>query len=248
MAEQIRDPQGPPKDVDASELWLALTAIPLPHEVVDFPVKDPVMGKSLGKVAIVPLSPEELWACRKLAWDYAAKYVDEKPEAGKESTVFKEIMGDEATVQILYRALRDPNDKKLERRALPAPAVMRRKPFTADILGVLLKQYLTTCVKCGPIVATMTEAEINAWLDALEEGAAAFPFEVLSQGMLTDLLQHSVARCKKLRAGSGLPGQQPGASSNDNEPPKMKSDEPPTLPPNDSPPALASDDPVIEKT
>lgn len=245
MTETTRDPQGPPKDIDASELWLALTAIPLPHEVVDFPVKDPVMGRSIAKVAIVPLAPEELWACRKLAWDYAAKYVEEKPEAGKESSVFKEIMGDEATVQILYRALRDPNDKTLDRRALPAPAVMRRKPFTGDILGVLLKMYLTTCVKCGPIVATMTEDEIKAWLDALEEGAAAFPFEVLSLGMLTDLLQHSVARCKVLRTGNGSRGPQPSASSNDSNPQTLNADAPPTLPPNDLPPVLVADEPVI---
>lgn len=248
MTTPTREPQGPPKDVDASELWLTLTAIPVPHVVEDFPVKDPVMGTSFAKVAIVPLAPEEMFACRKLAYDYTSKLFDgEKPESGKESEAFRQVMGDEATIQILHRALRDANDSTLARKAIPSPLLMRRAPFTSDLLAVLLKMYLTACMKCGPIISTMSKIEMDAWLDALEEGAAAVPFEWFSLGMQSDLLMHSVARCKALRTASGSRGGPQGASSTGSGQPTMISDEPAQTPPSDSPPVLVADDLVIGK-
>lgn len=242
----VRPPQGPPKDVEASELWCALTAIPVPHEIVDFPVKDPVMGKPIGQVAIVPLAPEDLWACRKLAYNYTSDLFDkERPAAGKESEAFASTYGDESAVQILWRALRDPAN--IAKKAIPAPILMRRAPFTGDIIALLLKQYLTTCAKLGPVIATMTDAEKDAWLDALEEGGAAFPFEWLSSGMQSELLMHSAARSRRLRTANTSPGSPQGESSPDISKQSPTSDAPPQTPPSDSPQDLVADELTLPK-
>lgn len=242
MAEPTRDPQGPPKDVDASELWLALNAIPTPHKVIDFPMKVPFREESIGKVAVVPLGPEDLMVCRKQAGEWTSKLTGESPKAGEESPAYKDCYGDEVVVQILWRALKDPKDPKLERPAFAAPSLLRRRPFTADILGVLMKSYMRTCVECGPIIATMTDAERDAWLDKIEEGGDSFPFEWCSSGMLTDLLLHSVARTKRLRTANTSSGSPAGASSSDIVSPQPPQETPPIVPESDTPPSVAVDE------
>lgn len=232
---------GPPSEVAPSELWAALTAIPMPHEVVDFPVKDPVLGKSIGKVAIVPLCPEDQMVCQKMAGEFARKFTGETPKDGEESPAYKKIFGDEAAVQILWRALRDPNDKTLAKNAFAAPSLIRRPPFTPDLVSVLLRMYLRTCATHGPLIATMSKEEMDAWLDALEAGGSAFPFELLTSAMSSELLMHSVARSKALRTANGSAGQpQDGTSlgAEDNSPPRTQ--------PADSPPSVDDADVIAE--
>lgn len=236
-----RDPQGPPKDVSASELWLALTTMPVPHQIVPFPVKDPIYGKSVADVAIVPLSPEELMICRKVAGEWATKMTGEKPKNGEETPAYFAIMAAEAAVQILWRALRDPNDKTLQKPAIPTAALLRQKPFTDDIHAVLMRMYTRACVVCGPIVATMTDEEREAWLDALEEGGSSFFFDLLSSGMKDELLTHLVALRKRSKMGNGSPGQPLDASTKDT-PPKSPSEPPPPLPESELPPLVSADE------
>jgi hypothetical protein len=239
---ETRASQAPPADVSASELYLAMMALPLPHEVVDFPLKEPVFGVAIGKVAIVPLAPEDLMICRKVAGEWSANMTGERPKAGDESPAYQEIFGDEAAVQILWRALRDPKDKTLATPSFPAPAVIRRKPFSADLLAVLMKMYRRACVMCGPIVATMTETEQNAWLDALEEGGSAFPLDLLSSASQSELLMRSARRCKALRMGNSSSGSPPGAPPSDVTP---AADKPPPESTVETPPSAVADELVM---
>lgn len=244
---EVRDPQGPPKDVPASELYLAMMALPVPHVKAEFPIKEPIFGKSIGDVVIVPLSPEELQISRTLAGKWARERTGETPENGKESPAYFAVMASEAAVQILWRALRDPNDPTLKKPAIPGANLLRQKPFTDDLHVVLMKMYTRACVTCGPIVATMTDEERNAWLDALEEGGSGFPLDLLSSEMRNELLMHSVARLKKLQTASGSSGQQPVDANSDTSalPP---SEQPPTLPDSEPPPPALVDELVIPKS
>lgn len=248
MSDAQRESHGPPKGVDASELWLALTALPTPHQVVDFPVKDPIFGKSIAQVAIVPLPPEDIMICRKLAGERARDMTGEKSTTVEaQSPAYYAIMSIEASVQILWRALRDPNDPTLRKPAIPAAQLLRKAPFTDDILALLMELYTRTCVKCGPIIATMTETEREAWLDALEEGGAGFPFVALSSEMKNELLTHLVALRRQYRTGSGSPGQPLDASTSDTSP--TPPPEPPlTLPESEPPPSASLDEIVIPKS
>lgn len=246
MSDETRAPQGPPPDITPSELWLSMLQVPVPHVVEDMPLKEPVFGKSIGKVAIVPLSPEELQVSRTIAGKWATERTGEKPKNGEESPAYFAVMASEAAVQILWRALRDPNDPMLKKPAIPAAALLRKAPFTDDIHVVLMKMYTRACVETGPIIATMTEEEMNAWLDVLEEGGSAFPFELLSSETKNALLMHSVARLKISKMGSGSPGHPQGASTNDT-PVQPPSEQPPTLPESEQPPSALVDELVIPK-
>lgn len=226
---------GPPPGVAPSELWAALTALPTPHEVVDFPVKDPILGASIGKVAIVPLSPEDMMTCHKVASDWAGDFTKEKPKAGEESPSYVKIYSDEASIQVLWRALRDANDKTLEKRAFPAPVMLRRKPFTSDILAVLMRMYLRTCVTRGPIIATMSKEEMEAWVTVLEEGGSASPLDLLSREMQSDLVMHLVAQCKSLRTASTSPGSLLDGT------PHVDRESPIPMPTSEDPPAVEAD-------
>lgn len=247
MSDAKREPQGPPKDVTPSELWLAMLTLPVPHEKADMPIKEPVYGKTIGQVAIVPLSPEELMISRRVAAEWATKMTGESPKSGEESPAYLSIASDETLIQVLWRALRDVNDPTLKTPAIPAAMLMRKPPFTADILAVLGRMYTRTCMVCGPIVATMGIEEMNAWLDALEEGGAGFPFDTLSSGMLSDLLKHSIARYRSSKTGNGLPGQPPDeALGNSIE--TSRNDPPPQMPEPEQPPDVSADDLVIPKS
>jgi hypothetical protein len=246
MSDAKREPQGPPKDVTPSELWLAMMAVPVPHVKVDMPIKEPVFGKSLGEVAIVPLSPEDLMISRKVAGEWASKMTGESPKHGEETPAYFAIMASEAAVQILWRALRDPNDPTLKKPAIPTAALIRRAPFTDDIITVLMRLYTRACVTTGPIIATMTEEEMNAWLDALEEGGAAFPFLLLSQEMQSELLTYSVARYRKYVEASGSRGPLPDAATGSNAE-RRQSDPLPTMPEDEQPPDVSADDLPIPK-
>jgi hypothetical protein len=252
-AESVAKPtsHGPPQDVSPTDLWLAMTAMPVPHEKHPFPVKDPIMGTPIGTVAMVPLSPGDMMECHKLADAYARRMMrtnpkDETEKVDDQTAAFQKIFNDEASIQVLWRAMREPRDPKLEKKSFESWTVLRLKPFTGDIIAVLLKMYLGTCQRVGPIIASMTEAEMDAWLDVLEEGSAAFPFELLSSVVTSDLLKRSAARSKALRTANASSGQAPGALQS--ELPKSESgasEMPPNSPPVDSPPSVLADDVVI---
>jgi hypothetical protein len=237
MNEAKRESKGPPSDVATSELFAIFMAQPIPHDIVDFPMKEKVLGESIGKVAIVPLGVEDLMICQKVAGEFTANFTKEKPKAGEESPHYQHIFANEASIQILWRALRDPKDKSLERKAFPAPSVLRHH-FTGDLIAILLNMYMRTCVTRGPILAMMTKEEMDAWLDALEEGGAAHLLDSLTWAAMTDLLMHSVARSRALRSANISHGSRPG----DLTPPA------PSAPPADQlPPSPDGDDvpPVV---
>ncbi len=246
MNDAKRDPHGPPSDVTPSELYLAMMALPTPHVVVDMPIKEPVYGKTIGKVAIVPLSSEELQVSRTLAGKWATNRTGETPKNGEESPAYFAVMASEAAVQILWRALRDSNDPTLRKPAIPAAQLLRQAPFTDDITAVLMKMYTRACVECGPIVATMTDKERDDWLDVLEEGGAGFPLDLLSSEMRNELLMLLVAQRKRSRMASGSSGPQPDGYTSDS-PAKPPSEQPPTLPESEQPPSVSVDELVIPK-
>lgn len=244
---------GPPKNTSSTELWAALTALPTPHEIVDFPINEPVFGKSVGQVAIVPLAPEDLMVSQKVADAWArdllcdgVKTPENKAKVNDQTDAYRKVFNDEAAVQVLWRSLKDPNDKTFEKPAFAAAGLLRRKPFTPDIIAVLMNMYLRVCVKCGPIVALMDKAEMDAWLDALEEGGSATPLGSCSSGMLIDLVMRSAERSKALRTANGSPGQPQGGSSSGQGTPTVPQNEPtPPEPQQDSAPSASADVVVI---
>lgn len=181
---------GPPTDIPPSELWLALQAEPFPSEVVDFPrYRD---GKALGKVRIRTLAMEAHDICRIRGFNKTkARAGVEKDDLNAE--VIREVQGDAVARELLWMATlrvedcsKDPS-KKFYPQFFPSPEAIE-KTLTADELTVLFTQYQLIQAKYGPYEGSISsERELNAWIERLAEGAAAFPLARLSLPQLADL-------------------------------------------------------------
>lgn len=196
---------GPPENVDASELWLALTQLPRPHRVVPFPRKLPNSEETVGETAIWPLTQEEQMASNVEA-DRFTKRLLKDPQKKEESNLgYEHTYANEVAVQVLYRACRNPKD--LTKPAFPSASDMRAKMST-DEVGVLFSMYNTVQLEIGPIVAKMEKPEYEAWVLRLEEGGSAFPLDSLSweqQRILLPFLASQLVSCWMAMCSLGQP-------------------------------------------
>jgi len=216
--------QGPPEDVPATALWLALTAIPRPHKLVDFPRRLPGTEESVGQVAMWPLTQEEQMACSAEADRFTKKLLKDGQKKDEANLGYETMFSNEVAVQILYRACRDATD--LERPAFPSPSQLRQA-LTADEVGALFKHYLTVQLELGPIVAHLSDEEMEAWVKRIGEGGSAFPFDLLSWEMQRALVLFMASRLTSsptdtLSAGS--PPEESQTSSESEQPPRNEND------------------------
>lgn len=184
-----KTPNGPPKDIGASELWIALTQIPRPWEVVDFPRKDPITGAPVGQLAIWVLTQEEQVIASTHADKGARKLLGE--DASKSSIGYETVYENEAVVWVLWFACR--NVKNIKETAFPTPELLK-KQLSVDEISALAKLYLQTQYKLGPIVAQMSSEEEEAWIRRLAEGGSVFPTALLSQRELERLVSSMASR------------------------------------------------------
>jgi hypothetical protein len=192
-----------PEEQDASELWLALTALPRPHRVVPFPRNLPGTDIPVGEVAIWPLTQEEHHLANAAADDHVKKLLKDPQKKDEANVGYDNLFANELAVQQLQRACRDP--KNLERAAFPSPKDLRMR-LTTDEVGVLYNHYLTTQCEVGPIVAYMSEEEFEAWVRRLAEGGSSFFYSTLSWDLRNQLLHTMASRLAKYMTGTGSPG------------------------------------------
>lgn len=191
----------PPKDIPAGELWVAMTEMPRPKQIVPFPRKG-ADGKPVGEVAIVVLRQDE-----QLRATIAAEQLvrAELPNAKQEDSLGYGIaFNNAASIEQLYRACRDPND--LDRLIFPNPKEMRRV-MSVDEVGALYSSYLRVRAEIGPNPAELSKESAEAWLDKLIEGGnETDPLEWASQDLLRLLLRCSVDRIRSSRGAPSSAG------------------------------------------
>ncbi len=188
---------GPP-DTDASDLWVQLQALPRPHKIVDFPRVGPD-GEAVGQVAMFVLTQEEQVASNAEAERFSRKLLKD----GKRGDLgYEAIFNNEGAVQVLFRACRDANN--LKKPAFPTTNAIREH-LTADEVGILFEHYLTVQLELGPIVASLSQTELDAWVEKLAEGGAYF-LDLLSREMQKVLIISMAARLAKSATGSGSAG------------------------------------------
>lgn len=197
---------GPPDNIDASELWLALTQLPRPHKLVDIPRCLPGTNISVGQVAMWPLSQEETMACNAEADRFTKKLMQDPQKREEANLGYQHTYANEVAVQILSRVCRDVND--LKKAAFPSPKQMR-STFTADEIGVMFSQYLTVQLELGPIVADMSEEEMEAWIRKIASGGSAFPFVSLSPDLQSRLVLYMAVQYSNLQTAKSSAGSQP---------------------------------------
>lgn len=196
---------GPPETIDASDLWLALTAMPRPHKVVPFPRKIPGSDEPVGELAIWPLTQEEQMASNAEADRFTKKLLKDPQKKDEANLGYEHTYANDVAVQVLYRACRDPKD--LAKPAFPSPTDIRAK-LSTDEIGVLFSVYSTVQFEIGPIVAGMTKGEREAWILRLEEGGSAFPFDALSweeKRILLPFMASQLVDCWMVMCSLGKP-------------------------------------------
>lgn len=206
---------GPPKEVSPSELWIRLTELPRPFKLVDFPRKDPITKQPVGKVAIWVLTQGELMIAQAAADEFAKKTLKENPKTSEQNLGYEELYKNAAAVEIICRACRRPDD--LKQPAFPSPKLVR-STMLSDEVAILARHYLQWQAESGPIIAYMSEADMDAWLERLSAGGSKFPLALLSSGMQEDLLMHSARRLYPSLTAKSLSGSPPSEPSSESDP------------------------------
>ncbi len=194
---------GPPDNVEASELWLALTQIPRPHKMVDIPRCFPGTDTPVGQVAMWPLTQEEQMAVNAEADRFTKKLLQDPQKRDEANLGYQHTFANEVAVQILSRVCRDVKD--LSKPAFPSPKQMRQH-LTADEVGVMFSQYLVIQLELGPIVAEMSDEEMEGWIKRIVVGGSAFPFASLSAEAQSRLVLFMASRLCSLQTATSLPG------------------------------------------
>lgn len=201
---------GPPADIPASELWLKLSAKERPSRVVDFPRKGED-GEPVGQLRIRVLTQEEQMICAAAAEKVAR---DHLKESKKDDLGYERLFSDALSVEVLFRSCRDIND--VSKALFPSPKALRAALSTEEC-GMLFQHYLTVAVELGPTALTMSDEELEAWINRLADGGSAFPFDLLSSDLQTILVVYMARQLKLLRANSSA-GSPPDESSFGDEP------------------------------
>lgn len=215
----MNTPNQPPSDVEPSELFVRLTSGTRPHHVVDLPRKDPVTGAPAGRVRMMVLTQTEMIIAGAEAEKRTRKLLkDGLPKQDEAQLGYQDVYNNLVACEVLFRACRHIDDETLKRSAFRTPHEVGNA-FSNDEIGVLYHHYLTVKHELGPIVATMTEEEIEAWIRVLGEGASAIPLDALSWGALTTLVRTMASRLLSSRTGSSSPGSPADDSKQSDEAP-----------------------------
>jgi hypothetical protein len=196
---------GPSKDIEPSALWLALAKSERPFRVVDFPRND-ADGNPIGKIAIRVLTQEEQIICSSAAEKFTREHLK---DAKKDELGYEAVYSNAACVELLSRACR--NVDNIEQPAFPSAKLLSQQ-MTAGEVSMLFEHYLTVQLELGPIVAHMSDAEMEAWVQRIGQGGEQFPLDLLSPEMLKALLRFSASRIVSSRTDKSSVGSPPESS------------------------------------
>ena len=175
----------------------------LPHAVVDYPRFDDA-GLPVVKVHIRLLTLKE----QDLALANARAYVNRLTGKQQEGEGRAEELEHNARVaEILAVACREPDDPSIP--FFRHGVIDTREHCTAEELGILANVYATLASE--RLFNQMNEAEMNAMLRAVAEGALSYPFSFCSREQLEILLGFAARSLDAM--GAFQTGQSPTSSS-----------------------------------
>jgi ssRNA-specific RNase YbeY (16S rRNA maturation enzyme) len=202
----------------ASKLWLKLQELPRPTQVVDFPRM--INDEPVGKIAMRVLTQEEQMICTAAAEEVVRKHMK---DARKDELGYERLFTDAVCVEVLYRACRDADDPT--NTVFPTPKDIR-SALTTEECAKLFEHYITIQLELGPTVATMSDEEMEAWIDRLVEGGSAFPLDLLSSDQRKLLTLYMAYQLRTSPTDTFSAGWQPDESTpSDSEKPPPEADE-----------------------
>ena len=190
---------GPPKDTDASDLWVRLTELPRPTSSKH---KFRARNEDVGELVFRVLTAGELSQVRSKANAETKKTLDD-PDAKAGNLAYEEEYEQQKAYQLLALAARQPDDPQFP--TFPRPADVRTA-LTDDEISVGLVAYAQFRRESGPIIAELTPEEMEAWIKLLQEGGSRFPLARCSGEALIDLIMCLVSKLPTSATGTSSAG------------------------------------------
>ena len=218
---------GPPKDWEPTKVWDALADRPKPSAVIDLPIKT-YRGQALDKVRIQVLRRDEQTRARLAARARVIEVGRFQPEQLESDPVAAELLQTYSALETLAIALVTVNGVDGQ-TSDGRPTTVYGRVFRSsedierclhdDEITTLWAQYLSVQRERGPLVTSLSEDEIDAWIATLKEAADALPLARLTWPALAEL-------CLSLahRLGRSI-GSSPDSSPCETSPDGQESDE-----------------------
>jgi hypothetical protein len=236
---------GPPENVEASELVAMLTTLPRPNKIIPYPRKLPGSAQPIAYLGIVAAMIQDKINAQAAAHAYARQILADPDKANKEgktrlsadevSTLgYDGVFRNACAIELLYRscvsAKRKPglkgaadlnaSDYEVLLPITPAfpGARWMRLNCTDDEIGVLTASYLRAQMEIGPIVSMLSDAEADLWIEKLiAGGVAGDPFDSLASDAKTDLVMRLVYHLRNSRKANTSSGGQLENGSTESE-------------------------------
>lgn len=186
----------PPRDISAAELLLKLIERPRPSAVVDYPAKSPT-GQPLARIRIMVLGGDQQEEARFRAKEYL-KSKRRMADQDFETELGRSLLGDAVARECIamachmVEAIEGSEDNPKYPVIFQSAADVNKLP--ADEITALFGAYCAVQKKFGPFDSGMTEQEINAWIQRLEEGASALPLSLIASSQRDELCLRLSAR------------------------------------------------------
>ena len=214
--QAVQDERGkPPSDIPKSEIARRMLSVEQPYELVEYM---PTAAESY-QLRIEVLTMQQLSACQRAAYeDLKAANIT---IATHGETVYAQELADAKAIQVLWRAIRDPEPRTLnDGRVIYSPVFFSpeqiRESLTADQVTKLFNLYEEVRNRAGDNeYALYVEENFDAWCESIATGVMD-PDLFLAQlplPILTDL----VAQLAKAHWHYTHPDSPPNASPNGSE-------------------------------
>lgn len=191
----------PPKTMSAEELWIEITSTPRPHKLVDFPR---LVNGEVIQIAMVILTQEESFKINLEVEKYLRKHFKETygelPKADELTPNYHTLFELRSTTEMLFSVCKDPTDPTLKKPFFKTKEEIF-KHLTTDEAAVLVSEYLIIKSELGPILNSMSDEEVDAWIERLAEGGKSF-LAFMTSDTRNDLMISMACRLKKLQTDS----------------------------------------------
>ncbi len=196
--------QMPPSNIDPSDLWAQITAMPRAHKIVKSPLKLP--DGSEAEMIMQVLTQEEAQLCTIETERFTRKMLKDSntamPKSDEKSEGYNNLYETRCAAEILFKACRQIKD--INKPFFPGVNELSKK-LTTDQIGCLMNQYLIIQQELGPIVSEMEQYEFDAWIEKLATGGSAHFLGLLTLGARNQLTMYMASQLHSLRTDKCLP-------------------------------------------
>ncbi len=198
-----------PPIMDSHKLFAQLASTVRPNKIVPFPRNNPETNEPVFNIAMVIMTTQDAMIVSAAAEKMARQMLkDNVPNKEDQAKGYDQIFNNVSAIETLYRVCRDPED--LEKKVFPSPKAIS-DVLTTDEIAILLNHYFTVQVELGPIVGSMTDDEIEAWIQKLAEGgqSSVYFLNSFSWEALKELVIAMAVRSWTSQMDKSLPTGQP---------------------------------------